>query len=307
MVVDDHDAMRAHRDTYRQDGVDTRSCRDCSMVRVAPSSPARSRIDVMPTPGRNGVPAPALPSSVTSSCRPPLRRSRMAQCRAPECRAALPTASMTIRYAAVSTAGVSCGEGRGAVRVMNGPDPRALIAETCCGDRRHEPVVEGRRPQRVGQSRGCSRTASCSCARSCSSWASTSVASGGQGVPGEVDLKNRARKRRTELVVQVAPQPTPDLLLRRDQSLTRRLQLQGHPGRVDDRAGVPGQLAEQTTVGGGQFLARSSARRRGRRPTRLGRAAGPPRLPVVPVPPTAARAASAVGSSQVDGDERHLE
>src|SRR5688572_12337244 len=55
--------------------------------------------------------------------------------------------------------------------------------------------------------------------------------------------------------MQVAPQPTPDLLLRRDQTFTRRLQLEGDPGRMDDRAGVPGEFAEQPPIGWGQLLA----------------------------------------------------
>jgi hypothetical protein len=90
---------------------------------VPPSSSARSRIAVNPTPGiHGGGDPPSSSTRSTSSSR--VQMSRTQQCRAPLCRTTLVTASTAIRNAATSTAAGSSGRSD-AWTVMAVSDPVA--------------------------------------------------------------------------------------------------------------------------------------------------------------------------------------
>ncbi len=186
------------------------------MVRVPPTSAARSRIEAMPTPGVHAEPSRPPSHTVTTRQPPSASRTRSAVSE-PLWRAALVSASIAIRYAAVSTAAGRPGRSSGAANETRitepsgGADHRDPLAQ-----RRHQPeLVEGRRPHVVDQPTDLAHRGHGVRAEA----AEQLVGRLGllpQGVARRVRGERDAGQRRSQPVVEVATQPATLLLDRRD-------------------------------------------------------------------------------------------
>ena len=253
-----HVALRRARGSFAMTVVPPASL--VSTLSVPPSSSARSRIEVRPTPA--GTPsATPCPSSATLTSRasPAIpRRTRTVD--PPLCRAAFVRPSRAIRRRRPRRRPAAEG-GRPAHRASRASPARSghpRRTPRCAGGARRrgrprrgravagygDPPYLVDHPPRVGRQ--------------------VVKELGGSGWIGSQqracrgDLHHRARQGRPELVVEVSTKSASLLLASRDERLARAPEVGRQANRLDGRRRLPGQVGEQPLVGGAERLARAA-------------------------------------------------
>jgi hypothetical protein len=82
---------------------------------------------------------------------------------------------------------------------------------------------------------------------------------GGDEVSGGLDFHGEGRQLRAETVVQITSDAAPFLLPGNDQLLTGALQVRGEPDGVHGGADLAGEVVEDLSVRGGEFLTPTAA------------------------------------------------